>query len=94
MNQIDDSFYKRADEHIELSNSQISEDITKGKVSASFMYSVARFNAWLSATGWNSGAELKKNKNKTIKYFMKEYETMLNENLDDYINNFDKYMKP
>ena len=58
MQGVDDNFYDRADEHINLSNNQISEDIGRGKVSASFMYSVARFNAWVSACGWNNAQEM------------------------------------
>jgi len=92
MSNTDDEFYERADSHIHLSNNQISEAISPGKVSASMMYSVARFNAWVSATGWNSGEEMKSSKEKTLDYFVAEYRKMLEENLDDYINNFESYM--
>ena len=92
MQDVDDNFYDRADEHINLSNSQISEEIGRGKVSASFMYSVARFNAWVSACGWNNAQEMKAAKEETIEYFATEYKKMLEENLDDYIANFEKYM--
>lgn len=54
MQNPDDKFYERADAHIHLSNDKISEDITKGKASASMMYATAIFNSWLSACGWNS----------------------------------------
>ena len=92
MSEIDDKFFDRADEHIHLSNKQIS-NATSGKVSASMMYSVARFNSWISACGFNSAEDMNKAKEETIKYFVTEYEKMLTENLDDYIDNFDKYMK-
>ncbi|MDQ1310125.1 MAG: hypothetical protein QG601_1395, partial [Pseudomonadota bacterium] len=39
---VDDDFYKRADAHIHLANAQLGE-VGRGKVSASFMYAVARF---------------------------------------------------
>lgn len=91
MTKIDDKFFNRADEHINLSNDQLSTS-TKGKVSASMMYSVARFNSWISACGFNSKREMEDAKEETIKYFVTEYEKMLNENLQDYIDNFDKYM--
>ena len=93
MQDVDDQFYNRADEHIHLSNEQISEDIGHGKVSASFMYSVARFNAYVSACGWNSKKEMLDAKQETLEYFLSEYKKMLEENLDDYIENFDSYMK-
>ena len=93
MSETDDKFFKRADEHINLSNEQLS-NTSGGKVSASMMYSVARFNAWMSACGFNNSDEMEKAKKETIKYFVDEYEKMLTENLEDYIENFDDFMKP
>ncbi|WP_109437107.1 DUF3144 domain-containing protein [Aquimarina sp. AU119] len=92
MSKTDEKFYDRADEHINLSNDQLN-NATKGEVSASMMYGVSRFNAWISATGWNSSTEMKNAKEETIKYFTIECEKMLRENLTDYIENFDRYMK-
>jgi hypothetical protein len=88
----DEKFYDRADAHIHLTNDQISEDVSQGKASASMMYATARFNAWVSATGWNSGEEMKQSKEETLDYFAAEYRKMLEENLDDYINHFSDYM--
>ena len=92
MAEIDDKFYERADEHINLSNEQLKLE-SRGKVSASMMYSVSRFNSWVSACGWENRDDMKKAKQETLEYFVSEYRKMLDENLDDYINNFDDYMK-
>lgn len=46
----------------------------------------------MSATGWNTGEELVNAKEETIEYFLTEYRKMLEENLDDYIENFEEYM--
>ncbi len=92
MSEVDDNFYKRADAHINLSNDQLSS-ATRGKVSASMMYSMARFGAWISACECKSQNEMKEAKAETVKYFVTEFEKMLTENFDDYIQNFDKYMK-
>lgn len=91
MNEVDDNFYNRADEHIHLSNKQLSEE-SRGKVSASMMYSVARFNAWITATGCTSKEEMQNAREESISYFVTEYKKMLTENIDDYIDNFDIYM--
>ena len=61
----DPEFQARADAHIDLSNSQM-EKASRGKVSASMMYSVARFNAWVSACGYDSGEEMREKKSETI----------------------------
>ena len=89
----DSRFYDRADAHIHLSNDQIDEDATKGKVSASMMHATARFNAWVSATGWHNGEEMNTSREETIEYFVSEYRKMLEENIDDYVENFESYMR-
>lgn len=89
--EVDDKFYDRADAHIHLSNEQLA-DINRGKVSASMMYSVARFNAWVSASGFTKSEEMAAAKAETMEYFVNEYRKMLDENLSDYITNFDNYM--
>jgi len=91
---IDDEFYKRADAHIHLANSQISEEITRGRVSASMMYATARFNAWVSACGWQNSQEMTEAKDDVVEYFISEYRKMLEENFEDYIENYERYMKP
>jgi len=58
------------------------------------MYALARFNAWVSACGFDSADEMRAAREKTIDYFVSEYRKMLEENLDDYTENFDKYMRP
>lgn len=92
MKDVDDQFYDRADAHINLSNNQISEGLGRGKVSASFLYGVARFNTWVSACGWAKSKEMREAKEETIEYFVEQYRKMLEENMDDYIENFDDYM--
>ncbi|MGY0218560.1 DUF3144 domain-containing protein [Endozoicomonadaceae bacterium StTr2] len=92
MPKTDEEFYARADEHIQLSNTQISDEVGSGKVSASMMYSTARFNAWLSACGFHTGQDMANKKEELLEYFSVEYRKMLEENLDDYIENFEDYM--
>ena len=89
---VDDKFYDRADAVIHLANDQLS-DITRGKASASLLYAASRFNAWISAIGFQSGPEMTEKKAEIIEYFVEQYKIMLEENLDDYIENFDRYMK-
>lgn len=57
------------------------------------MYSVARFNAWVSACGWNNAHEMEAAKEETLAYFCNEYRKMLEENLEEYIENFESYME-
>ncbi len=91
--QLDDKFYERADAHIHLSNEQLDGTITAGKVSASMMFATARFNAWISASGFSSGEAMADKRAETIDYFVDGYRQMLEANMDEYIKNFDAYMK-
>lgn len=89
---VDDKFYQRADEHIHLSNDQL-HDISPGKVSASMMYATARFHSWVSACGFESGKQMAAAKTETLEYFVEQYRLMLEENFDDYVEHFARYMK-
>jgi hypothetical protein len=90
---VDEDFYNRADAVIRLANDQLS-DMSRGNVSASCMYATARFNAWVSACGHGSAEDMAAAKKETLEYFVRQYRAMLEENLDDYIDNFSKYMRP
>lgn len=89
----DDTFYNRADAFIRLANDQL-EQVSRGQVSASCLYAASRFNAWVSACGFESSAEMLAAKDETMEYFVEQFRAMLQENLDDYIKDFDNYMRP
>ena len=89
---VDPTFYDRADAHIRLSNDQI-EDIGAGKVSASMMYATARFNAYVSWLGFTKASEMAKARDEIVEYFVEQYQVMLQENVDDYIRNFERYQQ-
>jgi len=91
MGDIDDKFYDRADAHIELSNGQINEVESAGKVSASMMYANARFSAWIAWTWMSSPEEMEQRRSESIDYFAAEFRKMLEENYDDYLKNFEAY---
>lgn len=88
----DNDFYDRADAHINLANEQLGGGDNPGAVSASMMFAATRFNTWVSARGFKSGEEMAQAREQMLKYFCEQYQMMLEDNLDDYINNFDHYM--
>jgi hypothetical protein len=88
---VDDTFYGRADSFIHLANEHCA-DMGRGKVSASFMYGMSRFNAWVSATGFESADDMKASRQEMVDYFVAQYKAMLEENMDDYIDHFAKYI--
>lgn len=90
----DATFYERADAVIQLANSQVTDDINPGAVSASAMYAVARYNAFISAGDFSSVAEYKAEREEIVRYFVEEYRKMLEEHIDDHTDNFAEYMTP
>jgi len=83
-----EEFVKRADAHIFLANDQMSDNVTPGEVSASFMYGLTRFNAWIAAQSFASKDEMIAEKAEAVDYFVKQYKDMLNEHLNEHIANY------
>jgi hypothetical protein len=87
----DKEFYEMADAFIAIANSY-SGKTEQGKVSATFLYGAARFNTFLVASSSSSKDELASRKEEAIKYFIAEYEKMLEEHFTDYTENYDTYI--
>jgi len=88
----DKEFYEMADAHISIANEQ-AKKINPGKVSATILYSAARFNTFLVASNSESSEKLASRKEEACKYLMAEYQKMLDEHFADYTDNFDKYLR-
>lgn len=87
------AFYERADEFIKLANQLRTDEVHAGKVNASMLYAVARFSAWVATTGFVKGSDYAKEKQDIIEHFSKNFERMLADNIDDYAENFQKYVQ-
>lgn len=86
------AFYQRADAIIELANSQLSPTSHSGQVGASLLYAAARYSASVASIGFVKGDDLRKEKEDILDFYSKQYRQMLSDNLDDYAQNFDKYI--
>ncbi len=87
------AFYQRADAIIELANSQLSPESHSGQVGASLLYAAARYSASVASIGFVKGDDLRKEKEEIIEFYAKQYRQMLSDNLEDYAQNFDKYVQ-
>ena len=88
-----EAFYKRADAIIELANSQLGPESHSGQGGASLLYAAARYSASVASIGFVKGSDLAKEKEEIIEFYAKQYRQMLSDNLDDYADNFDKYVQ-
>jgi Protein of unknown function (DUF3144) len=84
-------FYTRADAHIHTCNEQLTPKVRAEEVSASLTYALARFNSWMAAHSNATAASLEASRAETIAYFMSQFQEMLEENMDDYVKNFERY---
>ena len=89
---LDAKFYERADAHIALANGHINAQVHPGIASNSLMFAASRFNAWVAAAGFANGEDLKKEEKEILDFFVNQYKLMLEENLDNYAENYDLYM--
>ena len=89
MSEKTNQFLKRADEHIELANQQLNNNLTLGEVSASFMYASARFSTWMAASSFETEEDMKNAKDEIIEYFVKEYKLSLEEHINNHLVTYD-----
>lgn len=90
--EFDKQFWQRADQFINLANQQ-SQEVSPGEVSVSMLFAAARYNAFIAAATAKNIDELKKNKEEAIRYFSNQYYEMFAENIEDWIENYDQYIK-
>lgn len=93
MSERDNAFFDRADAYIKLANKQMEQSVEAGEVSASFMYGLARYSAWFSASGWTNARDMADARQETVDFFVNEYRRMLELNMEDYIQHFDQYVQ-
>ena len=87
----DPAFYERVDDHLKVSNDHMTPTVGVEEANASMMFALARFNAWMTAHSSSSAAAMRESRSARIAYFVGQYQTMLEENMDTYIENFERY---
>lgn len=87
------AFYQRADAIIQLANEQLGADSHSGQVGASLLYAAARYSASVASIGFVKSSDFAKEKDEIIEFYTKQYRQMLSDNLEDYAQNFDKYVQ-
>jgi hypothetical protein len=84
-------FWSRVNALINLANDQCNA-ADPSEVCASTMYTAARFNAFIVARSTGSGQNMKIEKERALEYFTDQFRKMMADNLDDFSENFEKYM--
>jgi len=89
---IDANFYKRADAIISLANSHINDTTPPADATNSLMFASSRFNAWIAAMGFKNAEDMQAEKEEIVAFFTTQYKLMLEENFDNYVENFEQFI--
>lgn len=96
------AFFERADEFIKIANDFCHPDKKKNsesptqirsEVSASLLFASARFNTWVASNTFQNSEEMRKSKDDVISYLMQQFQMMLEDNFDEYCEQFENYLR-
>jgi len=94
-------FFERADEFIKQANEfcrpakgqQPKPEELRGQVSAAMLFATARFNTWVAANTFKDGEEMREAKEQVMSYVLQQFQMMLEDNFDEYCEQFDNYLR-
>ncbi len=94
-------FFERADEFIKLANEfcrpkkgeKPDPAELRGQVSAAMLFATARFNTWVAANNFKDGEEMRQAKEQIMTYLMQQFQMMLEDNFDEYCEQFENYLR-
>ena len=94
-------FFERADEFIKLANEfcrpkkgeKPNPAEVRGQVSAAMLFGTARFNTWVAANNFKDGDEMRDAKQQVMSYVLQQFQMMLEDNYDEYCEQFDNYLR-
>lgn len=88
---VDDAFMALTDAFVQMANESSSE-MGGVKAGAALLFAATRFNAFVVASRSRDIDELKADRDMALSHFSDQHAKMLAENLDDYEENFDRYI--
>jgi hypothetical protein len=95
------AFFDRADQFIKLANEfcrpktgeTVEPGDRRGQVSSAMLFAAARFNTWVSANTFKDGKEMQDAKDQVMAYLVQQFQAMLEDNYDEYCEQFDNYLR-
>lgn len=86
-------FWQRVDAVINLVNDQVGAS-SPGDAGASALFASARFNAFVLARSAGTAQSMVTEKEKALDYFTAQFREMMAANIDNFIENYDRFMTP
>jgi len=88
---LEQAFWDLAEQMLALANEK-AQEIDPGVVSESMMYAAARFSTFVMAVNSQGKEDFVTDRSEYFKYLAGRYRNFLDENFDDYSENFDKHL--
>ncbi|ESQ77954.1 DUF3144 domain-containing protein [Asticcacaulis sp. YBE204] len=89
-NSPDEQFWDIADSFIALAN-QHQAQVGPHRTSACLLYAASRYNAFVVADAAETQVDMMRDRDAARAYFIDQYTKMLDENLNDWVENFSGY---
>jgi hypothetical protein len=89
----DRQFWQMVDAMLDTANAQCDQ-AERTKVAGAVLFAAARFNVFVAAAGAPSADELTARRDAIAAYLTDQFGRMLRDNLDEYAQNFDRYLPP
>ena len=98
---LEAKFFDRADTFIKQANEMCRPEVgqsvqpaqQRGEVSAAMLFATARFNVWVSANTFAHREDMSAAKAQVINYFMSQFQAMLEDQYDEYTEQFETYLR-
>lgn len=106
---LNSAFFERADQFIKQANefcrpntanntlnpppADFNPADQRGQVSASMLFATARFNTWVAANNFENAEQMQNAKPEVIAYLLQQFQMMLEDNFDEYCEQFDNYLR-
>ncbi|QGZ39380.1 uncharacterized protein DUF3144 [Pseudoduganella flava] len=89
----DQEFWQLIDQFIQFANEKGQASGAPPHVAgAALMFAASRFNAFLLARNAGTVEKFAANRDEALAYFRQQFDKMMAENVNDYEQNFDKYI--
>lgn len=79
---------------VERVNQATDDSLTPGDAHQALMFAAARYGAFIVADSSETKADFQQDKLDSRNFYMDQFRQLLNENLDDYLHNFNDYLEP
>lgn len=88
-----EAIYDLADSLLERVNQATDDQLDPGDAHQALMFAAARYGAFIVAASSESKEDFQQDKLDARNFYMDQFRQMLNQNMDDYLDNYSDYLE-